>query len=88
MATSFKAHRPFQVQSRAVSVLSEGPPRQLQPQAARLSRPQHEVWPVREEGGQGGQQQVVTERRGKNGGGEGGGQLESVQFWDASNMAG
>ena len=39
-----------QVQPGAVSVLPEGPPGQLQPQAARLPRPQHEVRPVPEEG--------------------------------------
>ena len=31
-------------------VLSEGPPRQLQPEAARVPGPQHEVRTVREEG--------------------------------------
>jgi hypothetical protein len=39
-----------QVQPGAVSVLPEGTPGQLQPEAARVPRPQHEVRPVPQEG--------------------------------------
>ena len=40
----------FQLQSSPVPVLQQGPQGQLQPEAARLSGPQHEVRNVREEG--------------------------------------
>ena len=40
----------FQLQSCPVSVLQQGPSGQLQPEATRLSGPQHEVRNVREEG--------------------------------------
>jgi hypothetical protein len=55
-----------QVQPGAVSVLPEGTPGQLQPEAARLPRPQHEVRPVPQEG-KGGQGRADPLRQGRAG---------------------
>jgi len=49
-----------------VSVLPEGTPGQLQPEAARVPRPQHEVRPVPQEG-EGGQGRADPLRQGRAG---------------------